>query len=429
MLASLNLHGIGPAQNLDMQLGQRVNLFTGDNGLGKSFILECAWWALSGHWPGLPAFPRDAAGQSDPEIRYEVTDATGKLYSGLSLYDWESQEWSSPSDRPNIPGLLIYARMDGAFAIWDPTRNQQTSSKASSFAPLAFTQSDIWDGLRDEEAGKTTYLSNGLIADWIHWQNGPNEEPFRTLKNVLLRLSPPGIERGDMGRLEPGAPQRLPRDSRLIPTIRHSYGQVPVVYASAGVRRILALAYLIVWAWEEHKTQSRLIRKAPQKRMVILIDEIEAHLHPQWQRTILPALLDVWKDLAQDLQIQLLIATHSPLVMASMEPFFDDSGDKIFHLDVAQSSQSGTEVVVQEQDFVKYGSVDSWLRSDVFELAQARSLQAEKAIEDARRLQEAEVVTKENVIEVSDRLIKYLAANDGFWSRWLYFADRHGVDL
>ena len=384
MLARLNLQGIGPAKDLDIRLGQRVNLFTGDNGLGKSFILECAWWALSGHWPGFPAYPRDDAGQSEPKIRYEVTDSTEKVYSGLSAYDWESQEWSLPQDGLGMPGLLLYARMDGAFALWDSTRNSQTGSKAASPRPLPFTQTDIWDGLRDEEAGKTTYLSNGLIADWIHWQNSPNEEPFRTLKNVLLRLSPPGIEQGDMGRLEPGSPQRLPRDSRLIPTIRHSYGQVPVVYASAGVRRILALAYLIVWAWEEHKTQSRLSRKAPQKRMVILIDEIEAHLHPQWQRTILPALLDVWKDLAEDLEVQLLVATHSPLVMASIEPFFDDSRDKIFHLDLAQNSLPGAEVVVQEQEFVKYGSVDSWLRSDLFELAQARSLEAEKAIEDAR---------------------------------------------
>lgn len=412
-----------------MQIAPRVNLFTGDNGLGKSFILECVWWALSGYWPSLPAYPRDDAGQSDPRIRYEIVDEGGAIRQGDSSYNWQTQEWSSQNESPDTPGLLIYARMDGAFALWDSTRSQQMGTKGSPIKPLVFTQSEIWDGLRDENVGKTTYLSNGLISDWVQWQNGPSEEPFRTLKNVLLRLSPPGSAYGDMGRLEPGVPQRLPRDSRLIPTIRHSYGQVPVVYASAGVRRILALAYLIVWAWEEHKTQARLRRSAPQNRLVILIDEIEAHLHPQWQRVILPALLNVWQDLSPDLQIQFFISTHSPLVMASVEPFFDESNDAVFHLDLAQNNGANAEVVLEELDFVKYGSVDSWLRSELFELSQARSIEAERALEDARRLQEAENVTTQQVRAVSERLVNYLAANDSFWSRWLHFASRHGVEL
>lgn len=430
MLSSLSLRGVGPSRKIDIHFGQRVNLFTGDNGLGKSFILECAWWALSGNWPGFPAYPRHDAKRSEPSIHFEVSGSSGRQHRGISTYDWELQEWTSQRERPSIPGLLIYARVDGAFAVWDPSReNRSNSSGALLKSPLVFTRSDVWDGLRDTSSGKTTFLSNGLITDWINWQNSPKEEPFNTLKKVLLRLSPPGVEYGDLGRLEPGNPQRLPRDSRLIPTIKHSYGQVPVTYASAGVQRILGLAYLIVWAWEEHKTQSQLIRKLPQKRMVIVIDEIEAHLHPQWQRTILPALLDVWKDLSNDLQIQFLVATHSPLVMASMEPYFDEGKDTIFHLDLERNDLFDSEVVLEEYDFVKYGSVDSWLRSDIFELAHARSMEAERALDDARRLQESEDVTQEQVRSVSDRLVKYLAANDSFWSRWLHFASRHGVEL
>ncbi len=45
-----------------------ANLITGDNGLGKSFLLDLSWWALTRHWPrevnlgmtsGYPARPRD----------------------------------------------------------------------------------------------------------------------------------------------------------------------------------------------------------------------------------------------------------------------------------------------------------------------------------------------------------------------------------
>ncbi|WP_413173588.1 AAA family ATPase [Anabaena azotica] len=45
------------AKNICFEPGDRLSLITGDNGLGKTFLLECSWWALTGHWAGLPAYP------------------------------------------------------------------------------------------------------------------------------------------------------------------------------------------------------------------------------------------------------------------------------------------------------------------------------------------------------------------------------------
>ena len=46
--------------------------------------------------------------------------------------------------------------------------------------------------------------------------------------------------------------------------------------------------------------------------MIVLVDEAEAHLHPKWQRVILPALLGISSDLNQELSVQWVIASHSP---------------------------------------------------------------------------------------------------------------------
>lgn len=46
---------------------------------------------------------------------------------------------------------------------------------------------------------------------------------------------------------------------------------------------------------------------------VILIDEIELHLHPRWQRTILPKLLDVFPN------CQFIVSTHSPIVLTDIK--------------------------------------------------------------------------------------------------------------
>jgi len=429
-LSLLKLQGIGPAKTLQIKFADRVNLFTGDNGLGKTFILECAWWALTGTWSSAPAYPRNDANKNQPKIQFEILGASGRPEPREAKYDWKSQNWAHQANRQTISGLSIYARVDGAFAVWDPAKIKATVGNGKQSGPLFFSREDVWHGLADTSSGRTTYLSNGLINDWVTWQNSPNKYPFETLKKVLRRLSPPGLDRSDLGLLEPGDPIRIPGDARWIPTIRHPYGEIPLLYASAGVKRIVALAYLIVWTWQEHKAQSELIREDPQRRIIIIADEIESHLHPQWQRRILPALLDVQEDLETDLQIQFLITTHAPLVMASMEPRFDLDLDKIFHLNLTREGLFEGQVRLEEPEFVRHGSVDAWLTSDdIFEMKHARSLESEQVIEDAKRLQMQENVTEDEIREMSNRLIRLLGSHDSFWRRWLFFAKQRGVEL
>jgi len=86
MLKSLKLRDIGPAPRLIVELADRLNIFTGDNGLGKTFILDIAWWALTGDWAGLPAWPRPADGASPPtkfQPQIKFPDSTGLQVGGF----------------------------------------------------------------------------------------------------------------------------------------------------------------------------------------------------------------------------------------------------------------------------------------------------------------------------------------------------------
>jgi hypothetical protein len=427
-LTYLEIQGVGAAKKLCFEPAERLSLITGDNGLGKTFLLECAWWALTGQWANLPAYPTQTASEDEPVITFKISGDSESDTESIS-YDWQLQRWNEIKNRSTIPGLLIYARVDGSFAVWDTAKQYLSSSSRirnieKKPLPFVFTKDELWNGQKDENGN--TFI-NGLLQDWIQWQSRPDKYPFNTLEKVLARLSPPS--EGDLGILKPGEPVRLPYDAREIPTIEHPYGTVPIIHASAGVQRIITMAYLIVWAYEEHKIQSKLIRREPQKRMVILVDELEAHLHPQWQRAILPALLDVRDDLASDLQVQIMVATHSPLVMASVEPRFDQRVDKLFSLELVNSDLLGNEVQIEELPFIRQGVVDSWLMSDVFKLRHARSLEAEKAIEAAKVLQLSDNPNSEDVARVSNDLARYLSEDDEFWPRWVYFAEQHGVNL
>jgi hypothetical protein len=403
ILTYLEINGIGPVSPLRFDPGKRLNILTGDNGLGKTFLFDVAWWALTGDWAGRPAYPNRVSGVPlKGQIKFQITGATAGKPQTIN-YSPNQNLWSAPKNRATISGLIVYARVDGSFAVWDP---------ATGGNILVFNREQVWDG----KPGRI----EGLIRDWTKWQDNPARYPFDIFKKVLARLSPP-----ELGILVPGVPVRLLPDPREIPTIKHQYGEVPILFESAGVRRIIMLAYLIVWTWNEHKIKSEQTGKKSERRMVVMVDEIEAHLHPRWQRTILPALLGVSEDLSSELEMQLMVATHSPLVLASAESVFDPSLDKLFHLEMAQAGK----VDFFEIPFIKYGPVDSWLTSQVFDLQQARSKEAEEIITRAIALQKLENPSSEEIKEVHNLLADILPPEDRFWPRWVFFASRHGVNV
>ena len=213
-------------------------------------------------------------------------------------------------------------------------------------------------------------------------------------------------------------------DARDIPTVRMGYGQdVPILYASLGVRRIAALAYMLSWAWREHVIASKQLGQASSSRIVMLFDEIEAHLHPRWQRAIVPALLRVVQTLTDDegASVQLIGATHSPLVLASVEPFFDAAKDAWFDLDLEQHN-----VFLRKRPFVRHGEVGNWLVSEAFDLKEPRSLEGELAIAAAQAVLDAEKPSVKAIEEADQRLREAgLPDIDPFWVQWDYFKAQH----
>lgn len=409
-LSCLETHGIGPADHMSMKPADRLTLITGDNGLGKTFLLECSWWALTGTWAERPIYPVATNKKKKVEIKFSIKAEHSKAIQKTTAFDWEKLAWSRTDSRTAIPSLIVYARVDGSFAIWDPVRHfsQDNHTQKNNM----FTSSEIWDGY----SGRI----EGLVRDWVRWQASPSKYPFEIFVQVLKKLSPP-----DLGPLEPGEPTRIPGDPRDIPTLKHPYGLTPIFYSSAGVKRIITLAYLIVWAWSEHLVAAKLRQSAPEQRIVVLIDEMEAHLHPHWQRTVLPAIMAIGDILSPKVKFQFLVATHSPLVMASSETLFNSEIDSLLHLDLDKNGK----VNLRELDYIQFGDVSSWLTSPIFELRHARSTEAEKTIEEAKELQLKKHVTKAEVEDISRQLQKYLSSDDKFWPRWISFAEQYNVVL
>ena len=431
MLKRLELRNVGPAPELAVDFGERLNLLTGDNGLGKSFLLDVGWWAMTRRWPaevnpgiaaGMPVLP---AGPGEASITFSLA-GTSTVENYTSRYRPEEQSWVGRRGRPANPGLVLYAMSDGTFAVWDPARNYWRNRRgwqvfareeavAERPAAYVFSPLEVWNG-REEEG---TWLCNGLIRDWAGWQK-ENGTAYRRLVGLLEALAPPAS-----GPLRPGPLTRISiDDQRDMPTIHMPYlADVPVVHASSAVRRIIALAYFLVWAWEEHSRAARLLQLEETQQVILLIDEIEAHLHPSWQRTIVRALTSAMAALSEEqAAVQLVATTHSPLIMAAVEPIFDPATDAWFDLDL-----KGDTVHLCRRDFERHGNADAWLTSEAFDLSSSRAPDYEELVQQAAHLLEAGDPHPETVRAMNQKLLGSLdPLADEFLIRWQHICRRKG---
>jgi hypothetical protein len=150
----------------------------------------------------------------------------------------------------------------------------------------------------------------------------------------------------------------------------------------------------------------------------LLVDEIEAHLHPKWQRTILPAHLQIADGLRAKVQVQVLAATHSPLVLASLEPLFDEARDRLFWFDLREGA-----VHFKLYPWAKQGDVMGWLTSPIFGLKEARSREAEVVLGAAEAYMANQTGKLPEGLQTQDaieqEMHRVLPGDDLIWSRWL----------
>ena len=414
---------------LDLQ--PRLNLIAGDNGLGKSFLLDVAWWALTRKWPrdlnprltsGYAARPTNM--KRAAKLRFALTTNAGNSRSFESTYSVREESWTGQPGRPWSPGLVIHAHADGGFSVWDPARNywkKEGKIDVQDRPPgYVFSAQEVWTGLVVPIGGKETTVCKGLLDDWSSWirENGDNARRMADVVGGLAVRDEP-CEVGPILRLSVN-------DAQDIPSIRTEYSKgVPIVHASSAVRRIIGLAYMLVWSWSEHVRAARQLRLRVARQVILLFDEIDAHLHPRWQRAIVPAILRVMDRLTnRDTGVQLIAATHSPLVLASMEPHFDEDSDRLFHLKVRDG-----QVRLDTVQWAPQGDALNWLVSDIFGLRQARSLEAERVIDAAQAFMLGD--TKQNPDDLREQdqiqreLERVLAGHDTFWPRWVVWSEDH----
>jgi hypothetical protein len=110
----------------------------------------------------------------------------------------------------------------------------------------------------------------------------------------------------------------------------------------------------------------------------VLIDEIDLHLHPKWQREIIKQLTRVFKN------VQFIVSTHSPIIV-------------IGGSDIAQIINLN-EDENNEDDDISYSNIGSILLSELFGL---NSLQSPKWDD---KIQERNMLLSKPQLDAQDKL-------------------------
>lgn len=89
------------------------------------------------------------------------------------------------------------------------------------------------------------------------------------------------------------------------------HGRLPIDSLSDGIRNMIGLVADIAHRAVRLNPHLRTLA-ARESPGIVLIDEVDMHLHPKWQQVVLPSLLDTFP------AVQFIVTTHSPQVLTTL---------------------------------------------------------------------------------------------------------------
>ena len=130
---------------------------------------------------------------------------------------------------------------------------------------------------------------------------------------------------------------------------------------------------------------------------IVIIDELEQHLHPKWQKQLIKTLREVWP------RVQFFTSTHSPLVARSFHPPAEDDGPyRHYHLRNSETSNSIEGVLVPSL----WGSrTDQILASQAFDFELDDDPDVERILMSLSLLAGNEFLTAEQRKQAEDYLV------------------------
>ena len=373
---------MGPFDDIEFEFDPQVNVFTGPNNSGKSSAL----WALGDVTTYPFTFPKRLLRDGKPaEFSAHTFDSAGTLSGEIPC----SSAYMSPTDlfanfRRSREFILFL--MNLGYSRFIPALRQGTDFRSSGPAVTLMPVSDVdvdpslWvdstqpdeqmalDGVRKRLMLTPTDAS--LISDEVVIQRIINLHYKSFMKRDSILSDILDIVADMASSITEGFPLEFAganedRNGFFI-QFKTVDGILPLNTLSQGTQSIIQwLAHLVIGYAEYYDFPDDLSDKPG----VIIIDEIDAHLHPSWQRRIIPTLTERFPSL------QIFCSTHSPLMLAGL---------KAGQVQLLRRDEDGRVTVSRNDDDIIGWSADEALRY-ILDMPNTTDLRTEERL---NRLQE-----------------------------------------
>ena len=372
----------------------RWTLLVGDNGVGKTTLLQCLSWMRP-----TPYYPPGTGTQKgiQPWLNDRDTSDIAMLLRDGAL---RSSLRAKMVEMPNLASG-VRAAMHVETGITLAVRNNTLESveltenyPKSTVEPFIITYagnrhmgrqnadelsgSPPGDLLREDNTELVDVLDVFSRLDYSALKgNAKSKARLDGMKQALALVLPIIGEVGEIDILDP-------KESSDGLRFRTQYGNVPLDGLSLGHRTVTAWIIDLAWRLIQHYPESTEPLAEPG---VVLIDEIDLHLHPIWQRKVMKQFSDTFTN------IQFVATTHSPLMITSMSDV---------NVAALKRTAGGDNVAIDNEPYV----VEEWRFDQVlvnlFGLETARSLRVEDLMRERESLFEKHRITLQDRARLQD---------------------------
>lgn len=339
-LAIENVRCFGERQTLDLTVDGRParwTLILGDNGVGKTTLLQCLAWMQPVRENVNPDDPKE----SEDKIGLAITDQQNEMFESLvrmncreatlnATVSLRGRLWSVGGGKPKPQlttntGMGIRLTFDekGRLDTWKPTEDRSyineldinfekppiiTYGANRHLEKRNLDKSELADGSASARLYDHTELYDlEQMLDFLdHASKSTRRREqgmYNRVKESLIKILPGDFTLADLkvdplDRLDTGAPSGV--------RLRDASGNfIPLSSHSLGYQMTLAWTADLAWRlWVQYPDSPNPLAEPA----VVLIDEIELHLHPLWQLEIVDRLSSIFTG------TQFVATSHSPLM-------------------------------------------------------------------------------------------------------------------
>ncbi len=305
-------------EKLDLPLDRDLTVFYGANGHGKTSVLS----AIAAGLGSVPILLPEVSG-----VGFRNTDLRGQRPLRVMLRTCDEIQWDRRKlgPRGKSSRRMLKERMDGIIAA------DREEAEPLDLPIIAFYDTDraVFDTPHRRRNFKTDFpryaALEGALAprtnfrEFFKWFYDRENEELREKnerQNFKHRLKDLNAVRKAIEGMVPGVsePRIKLRPLRFVVSLESETGKLEELaldQLSGGYRIVLALAADLA----RRMAQGNPHLKDPlESEAVVLIDEVDLHLHPAWQQRILVDLRRTFPN------TQFIVSTHSPQVLTTVQP-------------------------------------------------------------------------------------------------------------